>query len=323
MPTSDADLKDEISNFLGIYNGKSKDAPTDYTQYQWMQIVSDAPAPEVEDFTILAIGSSYLSQENTMTYVYQMAEAAGYKNIKLGNIFLNGVKMSQNYSSLKNNKAEYSYYENDSGTWVKTHDKNYTINAALEERDWDYIVINQGLIQSGLKDDYARLEEYLALIRQYCPNAKIYFSMSWAYPEGSTEDAFIKYYQSSQTGMFDMILDVMKTRVLPQGIGLIPTGTAVMNARASGVHEAVITYDQLGHLRWPFGRYLASLALFCSITGMDPADVPYVPTNSNSAISNVDPSLPTKVTPELQQIAIECVRNALDNPFAIVAASGK
>ena len=165
------------------------------------------------------------------------------------------------------------------------------------------------------------MEDYLALIREYCPNAKIFFSLGWAYPEGSTEEAFPKYYQSSQEVMYDMILDVAKTRILPQGIGLIPTGAAVMNARASGVHEAVLTYDQLGHLRWPFGRYLASLALFCGLTGMDPADVPYVPTNSNSAISKVDPSLPTKVTSELQQIAIECVRNALAQPFDVIAAS--
>ena len=321
MPTSDADLKDEISNFMGLYNGESKDAPTDYTAYQWIQIVSDAPAPVEEDFTVLAIGSSYLNMENAMTHIYDMAASVGYTNIKLGNIYEGGVKMSKNYNSLKNNTATYNYYENDSGTWVKTHDKSYSINAALEERDWDYIIINQGLIQAGLVDEYSRLEDYLALIREYCPNAKIFFSMSWAYPEGSTEAAFPQYYQSSQQVMFDMILDVVKTRVLPQGIALSPTGTAVMNARASGIHEALITYDQLGHLRWPFGRYLASLALFCAITGMDPADVPYVPTRKNTALSQIDPSLPTTVTPELQQLAIECVRNALHNPFEIIKSS--
>ena len=110
MPTSDADLKDEISNFMGLYNGESKDAPTDYTAYQWIQIVADAPAPVEEDFTVLAIGSSYLNMENTMTHIYDMASSVGITNIKLGNIYKGGVKMSSNYNSLKNNSATYSYY---------------------------------------------------------------------------------------------------------------------------------------------------------------------------------------------------------------------
>ena len=44
-PTGDADLKDDISAYMGIYNGESETAPTSWEEYTWFQI---APAQQDE-----------------------------------------------------------------------------------------------------------------------------------------------------------------------------------------------------------------------------------------------------------------------------------
>ncbi len=45
MPDSNDDMKDTISSYIGIYNGTSSTAPTDYTQYNWMKIVGNDGQP--------------------------------------------------------------------------------------------------------------------------------------------------------------------------------------------------------------------------------------------------------------------------------------
>jgi hypothetical protein len=99
--------------------------------------------------------------------------------------------------------------------------------------------------------------------------------------------------------MREKLIEVTKEMVLsnPKVDLLIPTGTAIENARTS--HIGLLTRDRY-HLSMDKGRYIAALALISTVSGIDAANVDWMPQG---------------VDEYARSVAIESVRNAQLSPL--------
>ena len=89
-----------------------------------------------------------------------------------------------------------------------------------------------------------------------------------------------------------------------------------MNARSSFLSNGIYR-DGLSHLNKGVGRYTAAMAVCCTLTGVDPDKITYVP---DSLMKNVPEGL-NKEAPTMKDtlvaIAKESVKNALAKPYEI------
>lgn len=262
-----------------------------------------------KSISILAIGSSYL--RNSMDQVYPILESLGYDDITLGNIYSSGCKIEKHIDNISKDKGAYEYRTIVDGVLTPkevvidgvSEYESYKMSDALNEREWDYVIINQGATDGGLKDSYKLLPDYLSYVKEQCPSAKILFNMGWTFSNQSTLPEFINYYQGSEDVMYSAIIDAVTAKVKPlEFYKIIPAATVMRNARTSTLSESRLTYDAegYGHATQDFGRYMMGLSLVWCVTGEDTTDIDYKPDT---------------VTDAERAIAVECVRNAINKPF--------
>ena len=283
-----AATKDTASTTVQTTNSTSKNENDGNT---------DIENNEKEDTTlkILTIGNSF--SDDTMQYMYQIAKAAGYEDITLGNLYIGGCSLDTHANNAKNNKGAYEYRRNNSGSWVTT--PSFKMDDAIAEQDWDFISLQQASGSSGKAETYSELSYMISHVRKLAPNAKLVWNMTWAYQQSSDHGEFYKY-NNSQTFMYESILSAVKDRVVPQEeISLIvPNGTAIQNARTSYLGDT-LTRDGF-HLTLDMGRYTAGLTFFYAITGRSIENLSYMPAG---------------VDKNLQKIAIESAMNAVKAPW--------
>lgn len=288
--------------------------------------------PAEKPISILAIGSSYL--RNSMDQVYPILESLGYDEIILGNIYSSGCKINKHMENIQNDTAFYEYRVVINGTLTAkpvpgsnevygggSHNNGgqcYKMSDALNERDWDYVIINQGATEGHIKETYDLLPNYFNYVKSKAPNAKILFNIPWTFAvncyAGSTREDISTALNALGSGgtwiekqqrHYDMILDCVQTEVVPLNFdALIPQVTVMANCRTSKLLETRITYDPktYGHATEDFGRYMFGLSLVSCVTGEDISDISYKPQT---------------VTNEEKAIAIESVLNALAKPNQI------
>lgn len=252
---------------------------------------------------ILTIGNSF--SDDSMEYVYQAAQAAGIKNVVLGNLFIGGCSLDTHLDNAKNDKTKYTYRTNTSGKWSSTGD--YTIKAAVESQNWDFISFQQASTNSGQANTYDSLVELISIVEPLCPAARLVWHMTWAYQADSTHSGF-KNYGNDQMTMYNAIVGAVQSKVVTnEDIEIIiPAGTAVQNVRTSYIGDTV-TRDGY-HLDYYVGRYIGSLTFVKALTGVSIDNVKYMP-------ENVDEN-------ELA-VLIECVNNAIATPFSVTASQYK
>ncbi|MGI6782266.1 MAG: DUF4886 domain-containing protein [Acholeplasmataceae bacterium] len=257
-----------------------------------------------ENFKVLAIGNSF--SNNAMTYLYEIANSYGVKNIVLGTIYLGGAELSQHANYAQSNRATYSYIKNNNGE--KTTADNKTILDGLLDEDWDIIVIQQESGKSGKSQYYEpHLTNLLAYINEHKTNqeANVLWYLVWAYQADCTEYAFSYFYQSNQTTMYEEIVNAYLENVKPHEeiAGLIPTGTAIQNVRTSRLGDT-LTRD--GYHLNDIGCFIAGLSWFKSITGFDIDEITYRPYGVND---------------DEFKILVEAINNAITNPFEVTQSS--
>ena len=212
---------------------------------------------------ILAIGNSF-SDDAVEHYLYGLAKAGGYKVI-IGNLYIGGAPLDLHVKNVQEDKEVYSYRKIDvTGKKVITPKKS--ISYALADERWDYISLQQASGKSGLFDSYA---EPLPVLYKYVkeratnPNVKYIWHQTWAYAQNSTHKSFPDY-GSNQITMYKGIMEASaKVKQLAKFDLLIPSGTAIQNARTSFVGDHM-TRDGY-HLDLNIGRYTASCVWYESI----------------------------------------------------------
>ena len=100
---------------------------------------------------------------------------------------------------------------------------------------------------------------------------------------------------------------------------IIPTGTAIQNAKTSYLTDTQLQRDAK-HLSYGMGRYVAALTFVKALTGVsiDNSTYPITDTEGHSTTSGNDNCKASfKFTDEINAICIESANNAIENPFEI------
>lgn len=258
-------------------------------------------------FKLLMIGNSYT--DDTIEYIWQIANSMGIQ-AEIGRLTIGGLNLSQHYHYAIHNRPMYDYRLNMDGEWRSFPDS--TSGDAILSNDWDFISLQQSSTKSALPETYGDLDPFLGYLNGLTEgkNAKLVWLLTWAYPtklpggEPNPNADFAKYFESDQMKMYDALVNTVQTLIVPRGLPIIPSGTAVQNVRSSKIGDNVCR-DEL-HLSAGLGRYISSLTAVRKLTGKQlPGDV----------------YRPGSVTPEEQRIAIEAVENAIKTPFAVTESA--
>ena len=264
---------------------------------------ADLPAVPVR---ILAIGNSY-SVDST-TYLWDIGNAAGIKNLIVGNAEIGGSSLDDHWANMENGENQYGYHK---FTVDGVLNSQASFLGALQDEQWDYIVLQQNSSMSGEPSTYGHLEDILAFVDAKKTNhdAKILWNMTWAYPQNST-DARFEVYNKDQMTMYNAIVQTTQEIIVPNECidGVIPTGTAIQNLRSSYLGD-VLCRDNV-HLSYDHGRYTAAMLWFAYITGGDVTAVDWLP-ETYSYISNDLPAIR------------EAVSEALAFPFEVSTCESK
>ena len=201
---------------------------------------------------ILAIGNSF-SQDAVEQYLHEIAAADGQKVI-IGNMYIGGCSLAKHLHNAKENLPAYKYRKIGLDG-IKVETLEFTLERALADEQWDYVSVQQQSGQSGLYDTWMEsLPELLNYLKARLPEkTKFMIHQTWAYDKTSDHKQF-KNYNHDQTLMYNAIIDAVKKVSKQTGIKMvIPSGTAVQNARTTILKDE-ITRDGY-HMHKVNGRY--------------------------------------------------------------------
>lgn len=252
---------------------------------------------------ILAIGNSF-SQDAVEQYLYDLAAADSVKVI-IGNMYIGGCSLERHVRNLRSDSPAYSYRKTGpDGHRVET--RGMTLEKALADEDWDYVSLQQASPYSGQYDTYAgSLPELAEYVRERVgKKTRLMLHQTWAYAPGSTHSGF-RNYGNDQMTMYSAICDAVRRAAKLEHIRIvIPSGTAIQNARTSFLGDD-LTRDGY-HLSLKAGRYVAACTWYEKITG-------------NCVMGN--PFRPKGLSADEQKIAQRAAHEAVLNPYGITDLS--
>ena len=223
---------------------------------------------------ILAIGNSF--SVDGMEYLWHTLRAGGVEEVILGNLAIGGCPVCLHADNVASGAPAYLYGKNTDGAWV--WESEQTFSRGLLDEEWDVITLQQASHDSGLPETYARQGEVTDYVHAHKrnPNAVLYWHMTWAYQQDSNHWAFPRY-DCDQAAMYNAILNTVRSEILtnPAYGGIIPTGIAIQNLRATPVGDTV-TRDGF-HMSESHGRYAAALTWAQTLCGVDPDTVAWLP----------------------------------------------
>ena len=229
---------------------------------------------------ILAIGNSF-SQDAVEQYLHELAEAEGISTI-IGNMFIGGCSLERHVKNARDNAPAYAYRK--IGTDGKKREKGkMSLEAVLADEDWDYVSLQQASPFSGMYETYeASLPELIEYVKVRLPKkTKLMLHQTWAYASTSKHSGF-KNYNCNQLIMYQAIADAVKKAAKVNKIKIvIPSGTAIQNARTSFIGDH-LNRDGY-HLDVKIGRYTAACTWFERIFKHNVVGNPYTPEGLDEA----------------------------------------
>lgn len=229
---------------------------------------------------ILAIGNSF-SQDAVEQYLHELAEAEGISTI-IGNMFIGGCSLERHVKNARDNAPAYAYRK--IGTDGKKREKGkMSLETVLADEDWDYVSLQQASPFSGMYETYeASLPELIEYVKARLPKkTKLMLHQTWAYASTSRHSGF-KNYNCNQLTMYQVIADAVKKAAKANKIKIvIPSGTAIQNARTSFIGDH-LNRDGY-HLDVKIGRYTAACTWFERIFKHNVVGNPYTPEGLDEA----------------------------------------
>ena len=208
---------------------------------------------------ILAIGNSF-SADALEQHFYDLAKAEGIEVI-IGNMYIGGCSLKKHLINAIDDKPAYSYRKiGVDGKKVVT--KDVALSYALADEAWDYVSFQQ---QSGISGQYETwiesLPQLIECVKSRLPeDVVMMIHQTWAYGQTSTHKHFVNY-DNDQMVMYNSIMSAVKKVSKDTGIKMvIPSGTAVQNARTTSLKDTM-TRDGY-HLHKVYGRYVAACTWF-------------------------------------------------------------
>ena len=229
---------------------------------------------------ILAIGNSF-SQDAVEQYLHELADAEGISTI-IGNMFIGGCSLERHVKNARDNAPAYAYRK--IGTDGKKRERGkMSLEAVLADEDWDYVSLQQASPFSGMYETYeASLPELIEYVKARLPKkTKLMLHQTWAYASTSKHSGF-KNYNCNQLTMYQAITDAVKKAAKVNKIKIvIPSGTAIQNARTSFIGDH-LNRDGY-HLDVKIGRYTAACTWFERIFKHNVVGNPYAPEGLDEA----------------------------------------
>ena len=273
----------------------------------------NAPLSDGKTLKLLAITSSF--GLNTTQFLYDIAVAEGCTDVVVGRLYASGCTLAKHVENAQLNAAGYTYTKNSTGTWE-------TIEAAsmlygLQDEDWDIIFIQQSAAQSPIIETYG---DNIDLLMQYVqtnktnPNARFVWNMTWAYQGDSDQMVFTTVFKSNQMDMYETIVDVVQDKIVPRTdfTAIIPTGTAIQNARTSYFGDT-LTKDTY-HLN-NLGRAIAGYTLYSVLVDKELTEI------NLGEVKSYDITGSLTLTDEEKAVIIEAVNAAIKTPFEVTQSS--
>ena len=249
---------------------------------------------------LLFVGNSFAV--DTMEYAAEIARALGVEQIKLGTLYVGGCSIDMHYDHAMRDLPAYVYHTNGGEGWTSVPE--YRISDAVRSEDWDWIAIQHGTHGTARytsPECYENLTPLIRYIKELAPShTRIAFNLTWM-GESTRQHHEILSYGGDVAAMRRRLVEVTRKVVVSNPLVdlLIPTGTAIENARTS--HIGLLTRDCY-HLSVDKGRYIAGLALMSTVLGVDVDAMDWAPAG---------------VDDYAVQVAIESVRNARRAPLEI------
>lgn len=223
---------------------------------------------------ILAIGNSF-SEDAVENNLWEMLDAVGIPAV-IGNMYIGGCTLERHYDNSVSDAGVYRYRKIANGKISERNDVR--LSEALGDEPWTHVSFQQA---SGLSGLYSTYEPYLSELIRYVSElapgkTSLMFHQTWSYAKDSSHPDF-PVYGKDQMKMYAMIMDSVSETMSnhPSLTLLIPSGTAVQNARTSAMGD-VFNRDGF-HLEYDYGRYLAACTWFAAITGLRATDNSWKP----------------------------------------------
>lgn len=247
---------------------------------------------------VLAIGNSF-SEDAIEQNLYELAIAGGDTCIE-GNMYIGGCPLERHCQNMKSNAAAYRYRKIGPDGRMTQRD-NTTLDYALADEPWDYVSLQQVSHFSGMFQTYQPyLNQLAAYVRGLVPGVRLLWHQTWAYEQGAVHSGF-KNYNRDQMTMYRAIVDCSRKAMQAANIAIVvPSGTAIQNARTSWLGDN-LTRDGY-HLNLRCGRYTAACTWYEVLFGKT------VVGNSYS---------PRGMTPQLTRIAQRAAHKAVKQPWRV------
>lgn len=244
---------------------------------------------------ILAIGNSF-SQDAVEQHLHELADADGIPAI-IGNMYIGGCSLERHVKNARANDSAY-YYRKVGLDGKRVEKKNVSLETALADEEWDYVSLQQASPFSGMYETYeTSLPELVKYVRERLPKrTELMLHQTWAYAADAGHTGFNNYNRDQLT-MYHSIVDAVKKAGKLVGIKMIiPSGTAIQNARTSFVGDHMNRDGH--HLDLKIGRYTAACTWFERIFKRSVVGNTYAPESLDNARRKV-----------AQQAAHEAVRH--------------
>ena len=227
----------------------------------------------MKKINILVIGNSF--GEDATHYLHQIAKADGI-DTKVVNLYIGGCSLKTHWDNALSKEAAYVYQING----IVTEDF-ISLDEALREEEWDYIVTQQASHDSGIEDTY---EPYLTNLYQYVkeqvPNAEFLLQETWSYEIDSEHSEFPRY-NKNQKEMYERLKACYEKAANDIGVRLIPCGDIIQHMRK----KEPFIYENGGlslcrdgfHMHFIYGRYLLAATWYEFIFKKNILENTYIP----------------------------------------------
>ena len=230
---------------------------------------------KTDTIKILAVGNSLTS--NATQYLWQIITSAGVpkENVVIGRLFLPGCSIAWHWSNIEDFKEDYEYSKNTDGSWLTR--ENFSVQAALEDEEWDYIIVQETIASVHNTGAYAKLSNLVDYLKTAKPEAELAWQLIWTY-QAETVSQWCSFKTPAETKehygqIIGQYLTQVKTK--SQIEHLIPAGTAVQNLRSSYIGDTITT-DGI-HVNEKHGMYITALTWYAALAGGDLEAVTWLP----------------------------------------------
>lgn len=252
---------------------------------------------------ILAIGNSF-SQDAVEQNLHELALTDGDTAI-IGNMYIGGCSLERHVNNARDDKHNYAYRK--IGTdGKKVERRDVSLLEALNDEPWDFISMQQSSPMSGLYDTYSAWlpELYQYVKKNNNSHARPVIHQTWAYSKDARHTGF-NNYDRDQLKMYNAIVDANRKAAKLTGIKVIvPSGTAVQNARTSFIGDH-LNRDGY-HLDLSVGRFTAACTWYEKLFGRNVENNTYVPAG---------------MSPDLARVAKKAAHASVKHPDAVTDLS--